>query len=152
MGAKVKTTQNPYSSDTTSWVDNSPDIEAARTAANQTTSDLLPPALQAQYDRARQKAATRTNSAYNAATPVHLRNAQQNMQERDLLGDQGIALAEGAYNQNQANFARKMALAGLTARQNSTGSGYGSQVTQTPGLLGDAIQGGAGIASMAIFA
>jgi len=152
MGAKTKVTQTPYQNNSSSWVDNSPDIDAAREAANQTTNDLLPPAMQAQYDRARQKSANRTNSAYNQATPAHLRNAQQNMQERDLLGDQGIALAQGAYDQNQASFARKMALAGMTARQNSTGSGYGSHVTQTPGLWGDAIQGGAGIASMAIFA
>jgi hypothetical protein len=130
MGTKTKQIQNPYQNNSTSYVEESPDLAAARTAANQTTNDLLPPALQAQYDRARQKSANRTNSAYNAATPVHLRNAQQNMQERDLLGDQGIALAQGAYDQNQAGFARKLALADMTAKRQQTGSGYSTQSFQ----------------------
>ncbi len=147
MGSKTKATKAPYESNSTSYVENSPDIDAAREQAGVNINDIMAPALQAQYDRARQKAETRTNSAYNQAIPAQLRMAQQNMQERDLTGDQGMALAQGAYDQNQTAFARRMALADLTAKRQQTGSGYNTQVTQTPSLWGSIIGGGLGLAS-----
>ena len=154
MGSKTKAVQAPFQQNTTNtyaeWApSNTPDIQAARDAPAMPES--LAPALQAQFDRAKQRSSDRWGSAYNQNIPNVTRNAMQGREERDATADYGSALGESAYQANNNNFARRMALAEMTmGRPLQTGgssSGYNTQLMQQPSIWGSILGGAAGIAS-----
>lgn len=108
------------------------------------TPETLAPALQAQYDRAQQRNASRLNSSYNQNIPQSARLAMQQQGDRDMNADYGSALSQSAYSANQAKLARQMGLAEMTIGRpiETKSSGYTSQVQQGGGLLNTIVGGG----------
>lgn len=144
----------PYSQTNTytEWKpSDTPDIQAAREAP--AMPETLAPALQAQFDRAQERSANRWNTAYAANIPDVTRRAMQAQEQRGNAQDYGTALSQSAWDANQMNFARRMALAEMTmGRPLQTGSsGYNSQFApqsgSTQGLWGSIISGGATVAA-----
>lgn len=149
MGSKTKATKTPYENNIEymNWTPpDTADIQAVRGAEDMPES--LQPALQAQFDRAQQRNSNRLNSSYNQNIPQVARLAMQQQGERDLTADYGAALGQSAFDAKNAALQRKMFLASLTAPRplQSKTSGYGTQVTQTPGLLNSIIGGASTIA------
>jgi hypothetical protein len=138
---QVATTENQYKEWTPS---NTPDIQNVRDF--QDTPESLAPSLQAQYDRAQQRNASRLNSSYNQNIPQSARLAMQQQGDRDMNADYGAALGQSAYTSNQAKLARQMGLAEMTM-----GKPLQSKSTQTQeekgGTFGKILGGALGMAS-----
>lgn len=147
----TKTVKTPYENKQTyqEWKP----TETQDTAALRAMSPMpesLAPSLQAQYDRAQELSRQRGASAYGQNIPEVTRRAMQGQEQRGLTQDYGSMLSQSAYDANQANFARRMALAEMTIGRplQSGSSGYQSQVM--PGVLSDVLKAGAQVASAAI--
>lgn len=143
--SKPKTQQLPQEMNHTygEWTpSNTPDIENVRNFDD--TPETLAPALQAQYDRAQQRNASRLNSSYNQNIPQSARLAMQQQGDRDQNADYGSALSQAAYQANQAKLARQMGLAELTIGKpiETKSSGFTSQAQQGGGLLNSLVGGG----------
>lgn len=114
--------------------------------------ETLAPALQAQYDRAQEQSAQRWNSAYGSNMPDFTRRAMQGQEQRGMMADYGAQMGQAAFDANQNNFNRRMALAEMTlGRPVQTKSyGYNSQMPQSGGFWNSLIGGAAQIGSAAI--
>ena len=155
MGKKKKaeTQQLPYSQTNTytEWKpSDTPDVQAARAAAPM--PETLAPNLQAQYDRARQQSANRWNTAYAANIPEVTRRAMQAQEERGAAQDYGSMLSQSAWDANNANFARRMALAEMTLGRplQTSSSGYNTQFSpqqQGGGFWSNLVGGALGAAT-----
>jgi len=112
--------------------------------------ESLAPALQANYDRARQLSSNRLSSSYNQNIPQDARLAMQQQQDRDLTADYSTALNQSAYNAYDANLARRLALANMTIGKPvvTQQKGYGSQVGNS--VFGDLLQGAAQVGGAAL--
>lgn len=112
-------------------------------------NQFLEPALQAQFDRNKEKVRNRLESTYNQNIPQAVRENTMLQANRELANDYGTALAQGAYNDRQVEMQKKLAIAGLTRPQlvQTGSSGYNTQVMQNQGnggfwggLLGGALK------------
>ena len=137
----TKTVKTPYQNTQTyqEWKPTETQDTAALRAMSPAPESLAP-ALQAQYDRAQEQSRQRYGSAYGQNIPEVTRRAMQGQEQRGLTQDYGAALSQSAYDANQANFARRMALAEMTIGRplQSGSSGYQSQVA--PSIWGQIIQ------------
>jgi len=127
------------------------DITALREYGD--TAETLQPALEGQYNRARENNARRYRSQYNqGGTTAAARIAQEGEAERGLTADYGAALGQSAYDAKQQGLARRTFLAGLTVPRPlaTKESGYNSQVVDS--FWGKAMGAGASVASAAILA
>lgn len=116
--------------------------------------ETLAPALQAQYDRAQEQSSQRWNNAYGSNMPDFTRRAMQGQEQRGMMADYGAQMSQSAFDANNANFQRRMALAEMTlGRPVQTKSyGYNSQMPQSSGLLNSIIGGAAQVGSAALMA
>lgn len=116
--------------------------------------ETLAPALQAQYDRAQEQSSQRWNNAYGSNMPDFTRRAMQGQEQRGMMADYGAQMSQSAFDANNANFQRRMALAEMTlGRPVQTKSyGYNSQMPQSSGLLNSIIGGAAQVGSAALLA
>lgn len=119
------------------------DITALREYGD--TAETLQPALEGQYNRARENNSRRYRSQYNqGGTTAAARIAQEGEAERGLTADYGAALGQSAYDAKQQGLARRTFLAGLTVPRPlaTRESGYNTQPNQGGGLSG--VLGGVG--------
>lgn len=126
------------------------DIQAVRGFND--TPESLAPSLQAQYDRAQQRNASRLSSSYNQNIPQSARLAMQQQGDRDMNADYGSALSQSAYQANQAKLARQMGLAEMTIGKplETKTYGYNSQQQQGGGFLNSLVGAGGSIGSALI--
>jgi hypothetical protein len=112
--------------------------------------ETLAPALQSQFDRARELSSQRWNSAYGQGIPEVARRALQGQEQRGMTADYGSALGQAAFDANNANFARRMGLAEMTIGRPLTSytSGYRSAPTES---IWKSIIGAAGQAAGGFF-
>lgn len=127
--------------------------ETQDTAALRAMSPMpesLAPALQSQFDRARELSSQRWNSSYGSNMPDFTRRAMQGQEQRGLTADYGAAMGQAAFDANNASFARRMGLAELTiGRPLATyTSGYTSAPTES---IWKSIIGAAGQAAGGFF-
>lgn len=152
---KQKPTKMPYENTTTytEWrPSETADLAAVR--GMPAMPESLAPNLQAQYDKARQKSQDRWSTAYLGNVPEVARRAMMANEQRGVGQDYMTALQQSSMDANNANWARKMALAEMTIGRplQSGSSGYQSAFAP-PGFwqsmaLG-AVQGAAGSAMTA---
>lgn len=114
--------------------------------------ESLAPNLQAQFDRAQELSSQRWNSAYGQQIPEVTRRAMQGQEQRGMAQDYGTALSQSAWDSNQMNFARRMALAEMTMGRplQTSSSGYNTQFApqqQGSGIWGSLIGAGATVAA-----
>lgn len=102
------------------------DLAAVRGMPNM--PETLAPALQAQYDRAKQKSQDRWSTAYLGNVPETARRAMMAREERDVGQDYMTAMQQSAQDANNTNWQRKMMLAQTTLGRplQSGTSGYTS--------------------------
>jgi hypothetical protein len=141
MGHREETTMTstakkaPFEKNTTyeAWTPpDTADITALRNYDD--TPETLQPALEAQYNRAKERNATRYRSQYNqGGTTEAARLAQEAEADRGLMSDYGGALGQAAFDSKQQGLARRTFLAGLTVPRPlaTKESGYNSQVTDS---------------------
>ena len=137
--SKQKTTQLPYQqTNTYSWETPPETQDVKDLRETKVTNEFLEPALQAQFDRNKQKVRSRLESSYNQNIPQAVRENTALQANNELAADYGTALAQGDYNNKQAELQKKYALAGMTRPQmvQSGQSGYTSQVKQGSGFWG----------------
>lgn len=108
--------------------------------------ETLAPALQSQYDRAQEQSAQRWSSAYGGNVPEVARRAMQGQEQRGFQQDYGSAMGQAAFDANNTNYNRRMALAEMTLGRplQSRSSGYQSQQKQGSGFwngMGGALVG-----------
>lgn len=126
---RQKPTKMPYENKTTytEWrPSETPDLAAVRDMPSMPES--LAPMLQAQFDRQKELSNQRWSSAYGQNMPDFTRRAMQGMEQRGLNQDYTAAMQQGAFDANNANFMRKMALAQMTIGRplEASQSGYQS--------------------------
>lgn len=148
--SKPKPVQLPYQqTNTYQWqqAPESADVQALRDTP--TTNEFLEPALQAQFDRNKEKTRNRLESSYNQNIPQSVRENTILNANNQLAGDYGYAMAQGAYQAKQQELNKKLAIAGLTRPQlvQTSSSGYNSQQSQGNGIWGSVIQGAAMVGS-----
>lgn len=116
--------------------------------------ETLAPALQAQYDRAQEKSAQSWGSAYGANVPDFTRRAMQGQERRGMTADYGAQMGQGAFDANNANFQRRLALAEMTLGRplQNKSFGYESRMPQSSGVLNSIINGAAQVGSAALLA
>lgn len=146
MGApkQVQDTKTTY----TDW--KPPETEFAKNIkAMPAQPEFLQPAQQSQFDRARERNASRFQSAYGQWIPESARMAMMQRGDRDLTADYGTALNQGAFDAQNANLQRQMFLdEAYRARPLQTSGQATSQ--EKGGTLGKILGAGLGIASQFI--
>lgn len=117
--------------------------------------ETLAPALQAQYDRAQERSAQSWGSAYGANIPDVTRRAMQGQEQRGMMADYGTQMGQAAFDANNANFQRRMALAEMTLGRplQMRSYGYESKLPPSSGMANSIIQGAAtvGAAGLMVF-
>lgn len=117
--------------------------------------ETLAPALQAQYDRAQERSAQSWGSAYGANIPDVTRRAMQGQEQRGMMADYGAQMGQAAFDANNANFQRRMALAEMTLGRplQKRSYGYESKLPPSSGIGNSIIQGAAtvGAAGLMVF-
>lgn len=142
---KAKSQQMPFEQNTQygEWrPSETEDLKALRAVPNMPES--LAPSLQAQFDRGQEASRQRWNSAYGQNIPEVTRRAMQGQEQRGMTADYGSAMGQAAFDANQANYARKLALAEMTlGRPIQTKSyGYQTQFAPSSGIWNSLIQAG----------
>jgi len=127
-----------------------PDTQALRSMS--AMPETLAPVLQAQYDRAQERSAQSWGSAYGANIPDVTRRAMQGQERRGMMADYGAQMGQAAFDANNANFQRRLALAEMTLGRplQSKSSGFNSQIPQSSGLGAAALQGAASVGGTAL--
>lgn len=108
--------------------------------------EFLQPAQQAQYDRARERNASRLQSAYGQNVPESARMAMMQRGDRDLTADYGTALNQSAFDAQKANLQRQMYL-DEAYRERPLQTGGTSTTQEKGGFWGGLLSGGLGLAS-----
>lgn len=120
-----------------------PDTQALRSMS--AMPETLAPALQAQYDRAQERSAQSWGSAYGANIPDVTRRAMQGQERRGMMADYGAQVGQAAFDANNANFQRRLALAEMTLGRPLQSKSYGfkNELPQGRSIWSDIIAGGA---------
>lgn len=128
----------PFERNTTYDWQAPPDTPYIRDVANfNDMPETLQPALEAQYNRARERNANAYRSQYNQGgmTPA-ARLAAEREADRGLTADYGGALGQAAFDAKQSGLQRRMFLAGLTVPRPLATKEYGYQTEQAqPGFF-----------------
>lgn len=152
---RQKPTQMPYSNTTTyqEWrPSDTPDLMAAR--SHSAMPEQLLPALQAQFDKQRQRSQNRWATAYLGNMPEIARRSMMAQEQRDIGQDYMTAMQQSAQEANNTNFQRKLALAGMTLGQplQTGSSGYQSAFAPPGFWQSMALNAAQGAGSAAIMA
>jgi hypothetical protein len=111
------------------------------------------PSVSAKYAQANRQVSEGFNNPAGAYTTPAVREAVQRSAKMRLAQGEAQELREGGHQNQSLDYARKAAVAEMTApRLTQSGqSGYGTQVVQPgPSTAGQIAQGAAGVASAAL--
>lgn len=145
MSSKSKTTQNSTMTYGHVSTPDTPDVIAARNAAQE--SAKADPTIPFRFARAKQNLDNGLNSKFGADYAPETREAMKYSRGNELDQEHGLALQQDAYRRQQQKFGNLYQMAGLTQpRVVQTGGSSQGTVSQPmwPGLISGGLSAGLG--------